>query len=117
MRSLWKQRPTEKSVLCPTRRLMWKMPFVQTKNDANGDVDEERGVEEKNAVLPNHERPAKKVYCPTNKWSFDFVGEPACTGLCGGLEVESTNNLLHFQFFQVFMFQFEFSNPLRWCRG
>ena len=25
---------------------------VQTKNDANGDVDEERGVEEKNAVLP-----------------------------------------------------------------
>ena len=46
------------------------MPFVQTKNDANGDVDEERGVEEKNAVLPNHER-------PTNKWSFDFVGELA----------------------------------------
>ena len=94
-------------MLCPTRRLTWKM---QTKNDANGDVDEERGVGEKNAVLPNHER-------PTNKWSFDFVGELACTGLCGGLEVESTNNLLHFQFFQVFMFQFEFSNPLRWCRG
>ena len=52
VRSLWKQRPTEKSVLCPTRRLTWKMPFVQTKNDANGDVDEERGLRKKMQFYP-----------------------------------------------------------------
>ena len=41
-------------MLCPTRRLTWKMPFVQTKNDANGDVDEERGVEENKVSKTSH---------------------------------------------------------------
>ena len=59
------------------RALPNKAPHLENANENDGDVDEERGVEEKNAVLPNHERPAKKVYCPTNKWSFDFVGELA----------------------------------------